>query len=337
MTEFTNTKGAFWLFEARERQLNSNWVVIPAQQKSPIGFYGWYAGGYAPGLGSVSTVDRLAISTRTISSSGGAAILNRRGQSETAANATAAYFGGGTAGAVGFEFPATSNINKLTFKTEGWSTIGPKLPIAMLYNSHVTDSLTYGWALSGQFTNTPSSTRAYSSATRIEYSNDNVSTIPSALTHYASSAASTPAGYGWTFGGSAYEFSTGTIARSTTTWFAFSNGAVGIQNYDPIGATFASTALNNKNKAEMYVIGGSGISSSIRKFSWTAGTFYSVSTNYTSSLSRMNSKSISTEGFYSGGVISNAVSNITNYKFATDAISNITPKLSVARGDHYAV
>ena len=64
MTDYTNTKGSFWIWEVRERQLNGVWPTAINQIDEYItNNYGWFGGGFP----TTSTIDRLDFTAQTVS------------------------------------------------------------------------------------------------------------------------------------------------------------------------------------------------------------------------------------------------------------------------------
>jgi hypothetical protein len=186
MTTFTNTKGSFWSWEVRERQLAGVWPTELSEEFAK-GF-GYFAGGFN-NLSSISNttgIDRLNFNTETL---GVGAVLAYGIQEHVgvSGNNIGWFGGGGPTGAT------VSSIQRINFSNLSSSVSPGRLSSARSRLSGVSNS-SFGWFAGGSSSNT---------IDRLTFSTETTAVSPAALSRSRinfQNAGTEGNGFGW-FGG----------------------------------------------------------------------------------------------------------------------------------------
>jgi hypothetical protein len=304
------------------------------------GLYGYFGGGDTPGGASDTRVDRLDFSTETISNPGNYLTGGVGRQIHAATSSTSyGYFGGGDNSGT-----LINTITRLDFSSETVSNPGNNLPTPR-FALAATESSSYGYFGGGDGTvngGTPLST-----VTRLDFSNDSISSPGNPLTAQRTESAtiSNVNSYGYFGGGNpTYE----SVGLSTSIIrLDFSNEiSVTLENFGLTNRKEKLSGVYGNNSG--YFAGGlSGIpravSDTIERFNFSNQTLstipsvLSIAKNSMGALSGgqsiLRGKGFKTYGYFgagnSGGLGDR--STIDRLDFSTETVSTPTPKLFVAR------
>lgn len=189
----TNTKGAFWGFEVRSRQLAGTWVISPYVPPPSEKTASWFMGGnQSPGATSI--VDRITYASDTNAATSRGSLSGVSSSN----NATGSLNFGWIALA---QSPSdTTNIDRITYASDSnISVLRGNLNRLKRNVSSVTDSINYGWFGGGRI---PASPFYISEVSRLSFSDDTTTTVlRGSLAFIADRRAATSNDtYGW-FGG----------------------------------------------------------------------------------------------------------------------------------------
>ena len=205
---FTNTKGSFWSWEVRKRELAETWP-----KRDNIGYAA--GGGISSTQGSdgiTRSIEKIDFINETISSSQISLVnLRARGKGGTIAEGSG-WFGGGAFTSTSGANPATNSIEKINFIAKTTVTSPATLSIARS-SLAATSGNGFGWFGGGYFNPTSPGSIFYSTIDRLNFSAETSAVSPARLSNSRNNLAATNGnGFGW-FGGGSTPASVSTIDR----------------------------------------------------------------------------------------------------------------------------
>ena len=131
--------------------------------------YGWFGGGFTPGVPTDNRVDRIDFANDSATSSIRGPLFQGRQYLAATGNSNYGWFGGGFAPSVP---GSVSTVNRIDFSNDS-STTSPRGPLTLeRYSLEATGNSNYGWFGGGV---NPSIPILKSTVDRINFSNDSVS------------------------------------------------------------------------------------------------------------------------------------------------------------------
>jgi hypothetical protein len=205
--------------------------------------YGWFGGGWLPGV--TATVDRIDFANDSGTASVRGPLSLARGLLAATGNSNYGWFGGGiiTPGPA-----AVSRVDRINFSND-LATVSPRGSLFQAkYSTGATGNSNYGWFGAGV---APASTpNTVSSVERIDFSNDSSTTSPRGPLSLAREllAATGNSNYGWFGGGDSNIVPANTSHVSTIDRINFSNDLVTASPRGPLNlARYGTGATGNSN------------------------------------------------------------------------------------------
>ena len=288
----TNTRGAFWGFEVRSRQLAGTWVTSAYVPPPPEKNASWFMGGnQSPG--PTSFVDRITYASDTNTATTRGELRVQSASNNATGTLDFSWV------AIGSTTPAdVTNIDRITYTNDSSiSALRGNLNRLKRNLSSVTDSTTYGWFGGGRI---PASPFYISEVSRLSFSDDTTTTVlRGSLTFITDRGAATSNDtYGWFGGGYSspapgarsfvnriqYSTDTGTASvRGPLEIAIFNLAATGNQNFGwfaggsprPISnisrITYATDTATAIDRGLLSIASSSFASSGNQHFGWFAG------------------------------------------------------------------